>query len=110
MKTKPTQAQRASFRRSTSYGVLFVRSKLITKALGAAGKFVPAQNAGEPVTLSARRFGSIREASLHGKRFKRIEGHKAFHVVVNDRKPNAWINYRTGKTNPVIGDGRTNRR
>lgn len=106
---KPTAAQRAAFRRSTSYGVLFVRSKPITKAKGATGT-TTARDPGEVVVESVRRFGSAKEATIHGKRFKRIEKHQSFFVTFTNQKPNAWVNYRTGKTNPLIGAKRTNRR
>lgn len=106
---KPTAQQQNAFRRSTSFGVLFVRAKAITKAKGANG-LQSARMAGEHVVLSVRRFGSSNEASIHGARFKRLEGHKAFYVVNLNSKPNAWVNLKTKKTNPLIGAKRTNRR
>lgn len=108
-KYKPTKAQRDALRRKTSFGVLFVRSKAITEAAGARG-WTKARNAGSLVTLSVRRFGTAKEASIHGKRFKRLEGHQAFYVVLQDAQPNAWVNLKTGRTNPLIGQKRTNRR
>ena len=107
---KPTAQQRKSFLKSISFGVLFVRSKPINKAKGSNGKMTEARNPGQHVVLSVRRFGSSEEANIHGRRFKRIEGHHAFYVVILKSKPNAWVNLKTGKTNPLIGAKRTNRR
>lgn len=101
-KAKPTASQRAAFRRNSSFGVLFVRSAPIQEVVTNSG-WKAARNAGKHVTLSVRRFGSAKEASTHGKRFKRLEGHAAFYVVLQDSTPNAWVNLKTGKTNPLIG-------
>ena len=108
-KATPTAKQQRSFLKNTSFGVLFVRSKPIKRARGAKG-WVDARNAGQHVVLSVRRFGSNEEATMHGKRFKRIEGHQAFYTVNLNAKPNAWVNLKTKKTNPLIGAKRTNRR
>lgn len=107
-KNKPTKEQRDALRRKTSFGVLFIRKAAIKKSLGKNG-YTAARNAGRVDVVSARRFGSQKEALHHGKRFKRIEGHVAFYVIQVNAKPNAWVNWNTGKTNPVIGAGRTNR-
>lgn len=101
--------QRDAMRRTTSFGVLFVRGKSITKIRNPNGKLVEARNAGEPVVVSVRRFASVNEAAHHGKRFKKIEGHKSFHVIFVNAKPNAWVNEKTGKTNPLIWRKRTSR-
>lgn len=55
------------------------------------------------VNKSQRRFGSRKEAIQHGKRFTKIWKHKGYAVVKVAKRANAWINWRTGKTNPVIG-------
>ena len=107
---QPTRAQKASFRRKTSFGVLFERSNAITSVRSSTGEWVPARSSGRNVVLSVRRFGSQVEASIHGRRFKRIEGHASFYVVLLLAKPNAWVNLKTKKTNPLIGRKRTNRR
>jgi hypothetical protein len=58
---------------------------------------------------SPRRFATKREALHHGVRFTQIEKHLGFYVTVSSSRPNAVVNWKTGKTNPVIGAGRTNR-
>ncbi len=66
-----------------SYGVEFVRKN---------GK----------VVVSQRRFSSSKEAKQHGTRFTAKHAHKDFAVVRINKRANAWINWKTGKTNPVI--------
>lgn len=90
-----------------SFGVRFTRSKFIKEVLGRNNSWV--EKPGDTVT-SDRRFKSPEEAFHHAKRFKRIEKHKAFEVVVVLKRANAWVNFKTGKTNPIIGAKRTNRR
>lgn len=107
---KPNAAQRKAFRRKTSFGVVFERRKAITQVHNKAGEWVKARSPGKMEVTSERRFGSEKEAKIHGRRFTRIEGHRGFEVVVLKLKPNAWINWKTGKTNPLIGRKRTNRR
>ncbi len=109
-KYKPTEQQRKSLYRKTSFGIRFTRSKPIDSAVGKDGNWVKARSPGKVKFVSARRFGSVKEAITHGKRFKRIEGHAAYEVVVLKLSPNAWVNFKTGKTNPLIGAKRTNRR
>jgi hypothetical protein len=58
---------------------------------------------------SKRRFRTKAEAVFHGSRFTRIEGHLGFYVTTTKDPVNAFVNVVTGKTNPVIGRGRTNR-
>lgn len=108
-KYSPTPAQKRSFRRKTSFGVRFLRSKAISDVQNAKGDWVRARAPGKTEVLSVRRFGSEAEARIHGRRFTRIEGHKAFKVVVLKLKPNAWVNLKTKKTNPLIGRKRTRR-
>jgi hypothetical protein len=106
-----TKAQRDRLRRQkTSFGVLFVRAKAITTVRNAKNARVPAPSPGSLVVTSARRFGTSKEAQHHGKRFKRIEKHQAFHVIFVEKGPNAFVNFATGKTNPLIGRKRTNRK
>jgi len=102
-KYQPTAAQQRAFRRSTSFGVLFVRGRTINKVQDAKGNWVMSRYPDQPVVLSVRRFGSEQEAKLHGRRFRKLEGHKDFFVVLQNAKPNAWVNLKTGKTNPLIG-------
>lgn len=106
-----TKAQSDALRRrKTSFGVLFQRRKAITKIKDRSGKRVAARAAGEFVVTSPRLFSTSAEANHHGKRFARIEGHKAYWVTFVEKAPNAWVNFKTGKTNPLIGRARTNRR
>lgn len=72
-----------------SFGVAFIRRK--------------ANRRGEAVKVSTRRFSSVKEANQHGKRFTRKHGHKDFLVTYVQARANAWVNWKTGKTNPVIG-------
>jgi hypothetical protein len=70
-------------RQSFSYGIVFLRRK------------------GDEKT-SQRRFSSAREANQHGTRFTRIHRHRGFYIVRVSQRANAWINWTTGKTNPVV--------
>jgi hypothetical protein len=88
-KPSPDQAKRMKVARS--FGVHFQRRKALRKV----------KSPGE-VCKSVRRFGTREEANQHGKRFTRIHKHKGFKVIVLSQRPNAWINWRTGKTNPVL--------
>ena len=106
----PAAIAKALRTRKTSFGVRFERRKAITTIKNSDGERVKARNPGKDYVVSARRFCTESEAKRHGKRFMRIEGHKAFSVIALKQKPNAWVNPRTGKTNPVIGRARTNRR
>jgi len=107
---KPTAQQRKALKRKTSFGVEFTRRRAITKAKGRNGENVKARAAGKLVVVSVRRFGSEVEAKIHGRRFTRIEGHKGFRVLLLKLSPNAWVNLKTKKTNPLIGAKRTSRR
>lgn len=89
-----------------SFGIRFTRKKAISEVRGARGWV---SSPGDTV-VSNRRFKSVSEAFHHAKRFKRLEKHKSFEVIVSTKAPNAWVNPRTGKTNPLIGLKRTNRR
>ncbi len=75
-----------------SFGVKFTRKKVLRKV----------KNPGLTFT-SQRRFATKAEASTHGRRFQKKHGHKSFEVVRVNKRANAWVNPRTGKTNPVIG-------
>ncbi len=70
-----------------SYGVNFLRSKPVK---------------GKSVFVSTRRFGTKKEAAHHGARFAKKHNHKDFSVVVLNERPSAWVNWKTGKTNPAI--------
>jgi hypothetical protein len=89
-----------------SFGVRFTRAKYINQVKGKNGW---EDKPGETV-VSDRRFKTPVEAFQHAKRFTRIERHKGFEVIVSTKAANACINWRTGKTNPLIGLKRTNRR
>jgi hypothetical protein len=107
---KPTPAQAKALRsRKTSFAVIFERRKAITQAKGKDGALVKARAPGKLTVTSLRRFGSESEAKRHGKRFTKIEDHKGFSVKLVKLRPNAWVNARTGKTNPMIGAKRTGR-
>ncbi len=75
-----------------SYGVYFTRRQALrqVRCKGLVNK-------------SLRRFVSPKEANQHGKRFTKIHNHKGYKVVKLQMRANAWINWITGKTNPVIG-------
>lgn len=106
-KFAPSAAQaRALKTQRTSFGVRYERRRYLRKIRGANGLI---SSPGSSRT-SDRRFATAKEATHHGKRFKRIERHVSFTVVKDFRRPNAWVNWKTGKTNPVIGARRTNRR
>ena len=51
---------------------------------------------------SNRRFTLPKEANQHGTRFSKKHRHAGFVVVQVSKKANAWINWTTGKTNPVV--------
>lgn len=108
-KYKPTAEQVRALKRKTSFGVKFTRRKAIRKARGANGKLVQAIAPGRDTFVSSRRFGSQKEAVIHGSRFMRIERHRAYVIVELNLKPNAWVNLKTKKTNPLIGAKRTDR-
>lgn len=74
-----------------SFGVHFERSKVLRKVRSPGG-----------INRSLRRFGTQKEAVQHGKRFTKIHHHKGFTIVRVSKRANAWINWRTGKTNPVL--------
>jgi hypothetical protein len=75
-----------------SFEVHFERRKALKKG----------RSPGE-IGVSQRRFSSPKEANQHGTRFTKIQKHKGFYVVQVQKRANAWINWATGKTNPVIG-------
>lgn len=74
-----------------SFTVHFERNKVLRKVRSPGA-----------VCKSLRRFTSRKEAIQHGKRFSRIHRHKGYEVVRVAKRANAWINWRTGKTNPVL--------
>lgn len=89
---KPDDAQAARIKSQRySYGVHFVRRKALRRVRSPSA-----------VCKSLRRFTTPKEAAQHGKRFTRINRHKGFKVVKVSMRANAWINWVTGKTNPVI--------
>lgn len=88
---KPSPDQSKRMKIAKSFGVYFERRKALKKVRSPG-----------LVCKSLRRFGSRKEALQHGKRFTRIHKHKGFKIVVLNQRPNAWINWRTGKTNPVL--------
>jgi len=94
---RPTPKQVRAMRRLTSFGVMFERRKPITETR--QGKKV--RYPGKKIITSVRRFGSENEANRHGKRFMRIEKHVAYKVILVRKSPNAWVNLRSGKTNPA---------
>lgn len=86
-----------------SYAVKFTRKAAITERSDGHGGWVEVENPGSRVLTSSRRFGTAREATIHGRRFMKLEGHRKFTVVKTKDKPNAWVNLKTGKTNPLVG-------
>lgn len=89
---KPDREQAARIKSQRhSFGVVFNRRKALKKVKQKG-----------LVRTSARRFTSRKEATHHAKRFVKIHKHKGFKVVWVAKRANAWINWITGKTNPVI--------
>lgn len=88
-----------------SFGIRFIRAKKLSEVKGPSG-WEPSPGL---TVVSARTFGTKEEAEVHAKRFQKIEGHFGYEVIEVDGGPNAWVNEKTGKTNPVIGLKRTNR-
>ncbi len=74
-----------------SFGVHFERKKVLRKVKSPGA-----------VCRSVRRFTSKKEAIHHGKRFTKIHKHKGFTVIKVNKRANAWVNWLTGKTNPVL--------
>jgi hypothetical protein len=102
----PTPAQQKRIEKQRfSWGIRFKRSKKIDEIRTKDGW---ARKSGS-FRVSDRLFGTRDEARIHAKRYLKIEGHKSFEVYKVSKRPNAWVNQKTGKTNPVIGMGRTNR-
>lgn len=89
---KPSPAQAALIKsQAYSYGVTFIRRKALKKV----------RQKGE-LRTSDRRFSSRKEAEHHAKRFQKIHKHKDYSVCVVDKRANAWVNWKTGKTNPAL--------
>lgn len=82
----PEQAKRIATQ-DHSYGVTFVRRQA---------------RKGKLVLTSKRRFSSKKEAEQHGRRFQKKHRHQEFSVCIQHAKANAWINWKTGKTNPAL--------
>jgi hypothetical protein len=102
-KGTPTPSQARALRtRTTSFGVRFTRANSITRAHNSKGEWVDARSPGKLTFLSVRRFCTEKEAQRHGRRFAKKHGHQKFEVVALKKRPNAWVNWKTGKTNPVI--------
>ncbi len=76
-----------------SFGVLFKRRKALNKP----------KNRKKGITFTSdRRFSSAKEANQHGRRFTVKHRHSGYQVVFfQSKKANAWINWKTGRTNPV---------
>lgn len=75
-----------------SYSVVFVRRKELNKP----------KNGKKGVSFTSdRRFATKKEAQQHGRRFSKKHKHRSFHVIEVSKKANSWINWKTGKTNPV---------
>lgn len=75
-----------------SFSVVFVRRKALTK---------PANGKKGLSFTSDRRFATAKEANQHGRRFAKKHGHESYHAIKVSKKANSWINWATGKTNPV---------
>ena len=89
---KPDDTQAKAIKNNRySFAVAFERRKVLRKVRSPG-----------LVCKSLRRFTSLKEANHHGKRFTKIHGHKGFTVTKVAMKANAWVNWRTGKTNPVL--------
>lgn len=75
-----------------SFAVVFVRSKEPTKPKN--------KRLGLSFT-SDRRFATLKEANQHGYRFKSKHRHAGYHTIKVAKRANSWVNWATGKTNPV---------
>lgn len=88
----PSPAQAALIKSQPySYGVHFERKKVLRKVKSPGA-----------ICVSVRRFTSRKEADQHGRRFAKKHGHKGYDVVRTNKRANAWVNWKTGKTNPVL--------
>ncbi len=75
-----------------SFVVVFKRRKALNKP----------KNKKKGITFTSdRRFSSQTEANQHGRRFTAKHKHAAYQVALVQKRANAWINWKTGKTNPV---------
>lgn len=75
-----------------SFSVTFVRRKALKKA----------KNGKKGLSFTSdRRFATKKEADQHGKRFSKKHRHESYHAIKVSKKANSWINWETGKTNPV---------
>lgn len=104
-KTHAANQKKALGRGGLSFGVKFTRRKYIKQIKGPKGWVDSPGN----FRVSERRFATSKEANHHGKRFVEIEGHKSYSVFRSKDKVNAYVNWKTGKTNPLIGLKRTDR-
>lgn len=95
----------ALLRQKFSFSVKFTRNPKIKEVLDSQGSWVPATKQ----FVSGRRFGTSGEATKHGRRFAKLEGHKSFRIVKVSDKPNAFVNTKTGRTNPITGRARLGR-
>lgn len=59
-------------------------------------------NKGKVIKESVRCFTTRQEADHHGERFTAKHNHVGWDVVRVNKKANAWVNWKTGKTNPAI--------
>lgn len=85
----------------SSFAVAFVRKNQIRSDLSINS---------HKLNPSKRRFATETEAEHHARRFKNIEKHAGYFILPRRNETvNAYVNKVTGKTNPVIGKGRTNR-
>lgn len=104
-KTQPSHNQQKRIdNQRYAYGVKFVRAKKLAKIKGVTGW----ESKPGLVRVSERLFGTRDESLTHARRFVKIYSHKSYKVMKVNKRPNAWVNEKTGKTNPVIGLKRTN--
>lgn len=90
---KPDSGQASRIKsQKFSFTIIFERRKALKKV---------AQKGTQ--RISERRFTTTKEATHHAKRFAKLHKHKSFNVVMVNKRANAWINWTTGKTNPVTG-------
>jgi hypothetical protein len=87
----PMPDQAKAMKKPVSYGVHFTRNRVLRQVRSPG-----------LVCKSVRRFSSMKEAVQHGKRFMKKHNHASYKIVKVAKRPNAWINWRTGKTNPVL--------
>ena len=75
-----------------SFAVNYVRKDQVKDGVVAAN----------PRNPSVRRFATEKDARNHALRFVKEQGHRGYWLSRTNDRPNAWINPKTGLTNPAL--------